>query len=161
MATAGGDFDSLFAAEYAAVLRTVSLICQDAHQAQDITQDAFVELLRHWNKVSRYDRPGAWVRRVAIRRLFKTVRSEARRRKAESAFEPPTTMEPTDLDVLRAVRELPVRQRTAVVLYYYEDRPMEEVAELLDCSASTAAVHVHRARARLGGLLQEVSRDGR
>src|SRR3954454_19057734 len=110
MATAGGDFDNLFAAEYAAVLRTVSLICHDAHQAQDITQDAFVELLRHWDKVSRYDRPGAWVRRVAIRRLFKTVRREARRREAESASETPKTLEPTDLDVLRAVRKLPVRQ---------------------------------------------------
>jgi RNA polymerase sigma factor (sigma-70 family) len=161
MATAGGDFDSLFAAEYAAVLRTVSLICHDAHQAQDITQDAFVELLRHWDKVSRYDRPGAWVRRVAIRRLFKTVRREARRRDAEVAFQPPTSLETADVDVLRAVRALPLRQRTAVVLYYYEDRPLHEVAEVLGCSASTAAVHVHRARARLAGLLQEVSRDGR
>jgi RNA polymerase sigma factor (sigma-70 family) len=161
MAPVGGDFDSLFAAEYAAVLRTVSLICHDAHQAQDITQDAFVELLRHWEKVSRYDRPGAWVRRVAIRRLIKTVRREARRREAERAFEPPTTLEPADIDVLRAVKELPMRQRTAVVLYYYEDRPLDEVAELLDCSASTAAVHVHRARTKLGGLLQEVNRDGR
>jgi RNA polymerase sigma factor (sigma-70 family) len=161
MATTGGDFDSLFAAEYAAVLRTVSLICHDVHQAQDVTQDAFVELLRHWDKVSRYDRPGAWVRRVAIRRLFKTAHREARRREAESAFEPQATMEAPDIDVLRAVRELPMRQRAAVVLYYYEDRPLHEVAELLECSASSAAVHVHRARAKLGGLLQEVSRDGR
>jgi RNA polymerase sigma factor (sigma-70 family) len=158
---ADGDFDSLFAAEYAPVLRTVLLICHDTHLAQDITQDAFVELLRHWDKVSRFDRPGAWVRRVAIRKLVKVLHRETRRRQAESAFESPAALEPADLDVLRAVSELPLRQRTAVVLYYYEDRPLDEVAELLECSTSTAAVHVHRARAKLGGLLQEVSRDGR
>jgi RNA polymerase sigma factor (sigma-70 family) len=159
----GDDFDSVFAAEYAPVLRTVYLICHDSHQAQDITQEAFVELLRHWDKVSRYERPGAWVRRVAIRKLVKAMRRELRRREAEAevAFEPPSTLEAADVDVLRAVRALPLRQRTAVVLYYYEDRPLDEVAELLDCSPSTAAAHVHRARAKLGGLLQEVSRDGR
>lgn len=162
MGRAGGDdFDSVFAAEYAPVLRTIFLICHDSHQAQDVTQEAFVELLRHWDKVSRYERPGAWVRRVAIRKLVKAMRREVRRREAEIAFEPPATMGPADIDVLRAVRALPLRQRTAVVLYYYEDRPLDEVAELLDCSPSTAAAHVHRARAKLGGLLQEVSADGR
>jgi RNA polymerase sigma-70 factor (ECF subfamily) len=161
MAQGGRDFDSLFAAEYAPVLRTVYLICRDAQQAQDATQDAFVELLRHWGKVSQYDRPGAWVRRVAIRKLGKSRRREARRREADIDFEPPTPLEHADLDLLRAVSELPLRQRKAVVLYYYEDRPLHEVAELLDCSTSTAAVHVHRARAKLGGLLQEVTRDGR
>ncbi len=158
---AAGEFDSLFAAEYAAVLRTVYLICHDSPLAQDVTQDAFVELLRHWDKVSRYDRPGAWVRRVAIRRLLKVLRREVRRRVAESALESPPSLEPGDVDVLRAVRELPPRQRTAVVLYYFEDRPMEEVAELLGCSTSTAGVHVHRARAKLGTMLEEVAPDGR
>jgi RNA polymerase sigma factor (sigma-70 family) len=161
MAQAGRDFDSLFAAEYTAVLRTVFLVCHDAQQAQDITQDAFVELLRHWEKVSRYDRPGAWVRRVAIRKMLKALRREVRRRAAEVAFEPAGALEPADLDVLSAVRRLPVRQRTAVVLYYFEDRPLHDVAELLGCSASTAAAHVHRARARLGHALKEVAPDGR
>ena len=87
-----GDFDSMFAAEYAAVLRTVFLICHDTHLAQDITQEAFVELLRHWDKVSRYERPGAWVRRVAIRKLVKAMRRDVRRREAEVTFEPPTAL---------------------------------------------------------------------
>jgi RNA polymerase sigma-70 factor (ECF subfamily) len=156
-----GDFDSMFAAEYAAVVRTVFLICHDTHLAQDITQEAFVELLRHWDKVSRYERPGAWVRRVAIRKLVKAMRRDVRRREAEVTLEPPATLEPADVDVLRAVRALPLRQRTAVVLHYFEDLSLHDVAEVLDCSPSTAGVHLHRARAKLGGLLQEVSRDGR
>ena len=156
-----GDFDSMFAAEYSAVLRTVFLICHDTHLAQDVTQEAFVELLRHWDKVSRYERPGAWVRRVAIRKLVKAMRRDVRRREAEVAFEPPATLEPADVDVLRAVRALPLRQRTAVVLHYFEDLSLQEIADVLDCAPSTAGVHLHRARSRLGGLLKEVSPDGR
>jgi RNA polymerase sigma-70 factor (ECF subfamily) len=159
MRRADGDYDGVFAAEYAPVLRTVYLVCHDLPLAQDVTQDAFVELLRHWGKVSRYDRPGAWVRRVAIRRLLKVRRRDARRRQAEVSFEPGAAGGSSDLDVLRAVAGLPLRQRTAVVLYYYEDRPLHEVAEILDCSPSTAAAHVHRARAKLGDLLKEVSHD--
>src|SRR6266487_1774832 len=64
---AGLEFDLLFADEFPAVMRAVYLIVHDLDRAEDITQDAFVQLLRHWKKVSRYDRPGAWVRRVAIR----------------------------------------------------------------------------------------------
>jgi DNA-directed RNA polymerase specialized sigma24 family protein len=57
----------MFAAEYPAVVRTVYLVLHDYSRSEEIAQDAFVQLLRHWNKVRRYEAPGAWVRRVAIR----------------------------------------------------------------------------------------------
>jgi RNA polymerase sigma-70 factor (ECF subfamily) len=150
-----GDFDSVFAAEYRAVVRTVYLVCHDLPYAHDITQEAFVELLQHWHTVSRYERPGAWVRRVAIRKVLKALRRDERRRLAESSVSPHPGLEPVDVDVVAAIQALPVRQRTAVVLYYYEDLPRQEVAELLGCSASTAAAHVHRARLRLSQVLRE------
>jgi hypothetical protein len=60
VADADLQFDWLFADEFPAVMRAVYLIVHDLGRAEDITQDAFVQLLRHWKKVSRYDRPGAW-----------------------------------------------------------------------------------------------------
>jgi RNA polymerase sigma factor (sigma-70 family) len=155
------DFDTVFSVEYPCVLRTVFLICHDSQLAQDVAQDAFVELLRHWEKVRQHDRPGAWVRRVAIRRLMRVLRREGRRRDAERALEPSGPPEPADVDVLLALREVSPRQRAALVLHYYEDMPIHEIADLLGCSASSAAVHVHRGRARLRLLLKEVTSDGR
>src|SRR6266536_1356331 len=70
------EYEYLFREEFPAVMRSVFLICHDANRSQDITQDAFVQLLRHWKKVSRYDRPGAWVRRVAIRLAVDAGRRE-------------------------------------------------------------------------------------
>jgi len=55
----------MFAAEYPAVVRTVYLVLYDYARSQKIAQDAFVQLLRHWEKVRRYEAPEAWVRRVA------------------------------------------------------------------------------------------------
>lgn len=62
-----------------------------------------------------------------------------------------------DLDLARAVASLPAQQRAAVALFYLEDLPVEEVAQLLDVSTSTVKQHLHRARARLATLLSEAT----
>ena len=48
-------------------------------KAEDVTQEAFIQLLSHWKKVSRYERPDAWVRRVAIRLAVKMQKRERMR----------------------------------------------------------------------------------
>src|SRR4051794_39382461 len=129
--------------------------------AKEVTQDAFVALLRAWRKVSRYERPGAWVRRVAIRLAVRAVRRHEHRARGERwAAEPAGPTSSRDLDVWDAGRSLPARQRAAVVLFYFEDRPVVEVADMLGCSPQTARVHLFRARKRLSDLLsvREVDR---
>ena len=155
VADADLQFDWLFADEFPAVMRTVYLIVHDPGRAEDITQDAFVQLLRHWKKVSRYDRPGAWVRRVAIRLAVEAARRERVRTLLERNVEPPPIRGPVDVDVMRAVRQLPGMQRAAVVLCYFEDLPLSEIAGILRCSDATVRVHLHRARKRLAELLGE------
>ena len=66
-----------------------------------------------------------------------------------------------DLDVAAAVRQLPPRQRAVVALYYYEDRPLAEIAAMIGCSHSTAKVHLFKARRRLATILGEDFRGGR
>jgi RNA polymerase sigma factor (sigma-70 family) len=56
---------------------------------------------------------------------------------------------------MRAVRQLPGMQRAAVVLCYFEDLPLSEIADILRCSDATVRVHLHRARKRLAELLGE------
>lgn len=149
------EYDLLFTVEFPAVMRTVYLMIHDLDRAEDLTQDAFVQLLRHWKKVSRYDRPGAWVRRVAIRLAVEALRRESMRAVLERKLEPASAPVPVDVDVLRAVGNLPGMQRAAVVLYYLEDRPLAEIADVLGCSESTARVHLHRARKHLADVLGE------
>jgi RNA polymerase sigma-70 factor (ECF subfamily) len=62
--------------------------------------------------------------------------------------------EPDD-EVRRAVDTLPPRQREVVVLFYFDDRPMDEIAALLGCSASSGWSQLHTARRKLALLLAE------
>ncbi len=78
-----GDFRWFFTAEYPRLVRTLHGVVQDATLAEDIAQEAFIQLLNHWAKVSRYEQPGAWVRRVAIRMAVRELGRGRRRRELE------------------------------------------------------------------------------
>jgi RNA polymerase sigma factor (sigma-70 family) len=153
-------FDEIFVAEFNGVERTVFLIVHDREVAKELTQDAFVALLNAWRKVSGYERPGAWVRRVAIRLAVRALRRQEFRSYAERwASDPPDRATSRDLDVWHAIRSLPPKQRAAVVLFYFEDRSVSDVADMLGCSPATTRVHLFRARQRLGELLSATEVD--
>ena len=152
---ANADFVGLFHSEYPALVRSTYMIVHDREQARDIAQDAFVQLFSRWRRISKYDRPDAWLRRVAIRMAVRAVRRERMRNRREREFDQGRPVGPLDVDVVRAVAQLPAAQRAAVVLFYLDDRPVREVAEILACSEVTARVHLHRARKRLAEILRE------
>ena len=136
------------------------LVIHDHARSEEIAQDAFVQLLRHWEKIRQYEFPEAWVRRVAIRLAIRDGQRERRRRILDRHIDdmspqasPPEPGIDPDLDA--AVRSLSPRQRSVVVLFYFEDRPMDEIADIVGCSTSTGWVHLHRARKRLATLLSE------
>ncbi|HLL50768.1 MAG TPA: sigma-70 family RNA polymerase sigma factor [Thermomicrobiales bacterium] len=151
-------YEWFFRTEYPAVLKTAYLVTHDRETARDVTQEAFIQLLRHWRKVSHYERPDAWVRRVAIRIAVRQARKLRLQRSTEVEPPAPAPVQ-MDPDLVREIRALPAMQRAAIVLFYFEDRPVSEIAEILDCAPSTAKVHLHRARKTLAERLGEVMAD--
>ena len=153
------EFEDLFVEEYPRVVRTVFFIVGDEGRAEEVTQDAFVALLRHWSKVRDYDRPGAWVRRVAIRLAVKTARREQRQAALVARLRPQQVQElpvfPVSPETMAAIRLLPVKERAVVVLHDFEDRPVDEIADLLDCTESAVKMRLSRARHHLSDLLVE------
>ena len=100
------EFRWLFATEYQSVVRTTYLVLHNHARAEEIAQDAFVQLLRHWKKVRGYDSPQAWVRRVALRLAAKDARRERlgellTRREAKAAASAPVEADPVSDAVLR------------------------------------------------------------
>jgi RNA polymerase sigma factor (sigma-70 family) len=152
-------FAWFFRAEYPQVVRTVSLVLRDTAAAEDVAQEAFLRLHLHWSKVYRYDRPDAWVRRVALNLAASHARREGRRAGLErlSVTSSPAagqadpshrSADPADR-VRDALLTLPHKQRALVVLYYFEDRPLTEAGDLLGLTPGSAKVAMHRARRRL------------
>ena len=149
------EYSWFYQAEYTNVARSVFLILRDRPRAEDIAQDAFVQLYAHWWKVSRYERPDAWVRRVAIRMAVRHAKRERRRAILELDVDEPALRGPVDVDLLRAIGELPATQRAAVVLFYFEDRPIAEIVDVLGSSEGAVKMSLQRARRRLAELLAE------
>jgi RNA polymerase sigma-70 factor (ECF subfamily) len=151
-------FSWFFTSEYPQVVRLLTVVVNDHAAAADLAQEAFVRLHRSWAKVSQFDSPEAWVRRVALNRAFSWRRREARRPHIELAAAPAPEVDAATgerEDVLRAVRALPPRDRALVGLYHLEDRPLAEVAEVLGLRPGAAKVALHRARRRLAELLND------
>lgn len=147
-------FDEVFRSEFPAIVRAAFLVTGDQETAKEVAQDAFAEAFARWRRVSRYDRPGAWIRRVAIRSAVRVRERDRRREELSAQTVPrPGTSEPADLSA--ALDALSAKQRAVVVLHYFEGLSVEETADVLDCEPSTASVHLHRARRRMADVLGE------
>jgi RNA polymerase sigma-70 factor (ECF subfamily) len=152
------DFHQMYVVTYPRLVRTLWFVVHDHELAQEIAQEAFIELHRQWRKVREYDRPDLWVRRVALRKAQREAARAVRRRRAERSMHSVDAVPAAELpdpEIRAALLQLPPMQRAVVALFYLEDRPMEEVADLLGCRPSTGFVHLHRARHRLAELLSE------
>lgn len=159
------DFDAFFTLEYPRLVVLLTAVTGRRAVAEDLAQEALVRAHERWSRVARYDRPGAWVRRVG---LNLAANARARSRSERRAFErvagqrpPPEPAAPDpDRDGFWAtVRRLPERQAAAVTLYYLEDRAVAEVAAVLGCAEGTAKAHLHKGRASLARLLDRPEHD--
>jgi len=153
-----GSFEDFYEHEYRAVVGLAYVLSGAAGAAEDIAQEAFIAAHRSWDRISRYDQPGAWVRRVAsniaastVRRRFAEARALARLGRHATQID--QLPEPAE-EFWRAVRALPKRQAQAVALHYLEDLPLAEVARILECAEGTVKAHLYKARAKLATTLE-------
>lgn len=156
------DFDEFFRASYAPMARALAVAAGDAETAEDVVQDAFLQALRHWSQVRTYDRPEAWVRRVALNKLNDQGRRRGRRDRAlgrlRSQRQAAAPESVDDLDLADGIATLTEQQRRVVALYYLADLPVREVADDLGLAEGTVKSHLAAARAALATHL-EVSDD--
>lgn len=151
-------FAWFFTSQYPQVVRVLTVVVRESAAAEDLAQEAFIRLHRRWSRISMYESPEAWVRRVALNLSFSWRRREGRRPALEQSHAPtgsPQGSSDLQVDIRRAVAELPKRERALIALYHLEDRPISEVADLLDMSPGAVKVGLHRARARLATVLHD------
>ena len=121
----------------------------DRQVADDAVAEAFARALRDHASI---DDVRTWTWRVA----FRLAAAEMKRRERPDATDVSLSIETSSdaADLVAALRQLPERQRMAVVLHDYADRPTAEVATTLGCSTATVHVHLSRGRKRLRALLE-------
>ena len=146
----------LFRKHYRPLVAALTVACGNRELAADAVQDAFVELCKRWTKIGCYERPEAWLMRVAVNRARSEQRSLRRRAAAILRMEPTLRDDPSEVPahLVRAFQGLPGRQRLACSLFYILDLPLEEVAQTMGISIGAAGAHLHRARATMRSLLE-------
>ncbi len=152
-------FSELVAARSPALLGTAYLMVGDRQLAQDLLQEALVKAYVAWPRLRDPAKAEAYVRRTMVT----TAISWKRRRsfherpveRIPDARDADETERLATQDMLwEQVRSLPLRQRAALVLRYYEELSEAETAELLGCSVGTVKSQVsaalHKLRERVG-----------
>ncbi|REF96959.1 RNA polymerase sigma-70 factor (ECF subfamily) [Asanoa ferruginea] len=150
--------EELYHACYRRLVAQVYAFTSDLTEAQDVVQEAFARAIARPRGLADVDNPEAWLRTVAVnvvrrrwrrRKLLDTIM--LRDRPVAQTVEPAPGPERTDLR--HALATLPAGFREVVVLHYYADLPVDEIATLLGVPAGTVKSRLSRARAALAGQL--------
>ncbi len=154
-----------FAAEASdTLLRTGYLMTGDAREAEDLVQETFLRVARRWSQVRSMDHPAAYARRILINLVLQNA--ERRSRQNSELARQHARIDGADQAAAHALRQvddlaefrwalaqLTARQRAVLVLRYWADLPVGEVADILGCSSGTVTGTASRAADRLAEIL--------
>jgi len=149
-------FDEFYTRTFSKVLSVAIMASGSRFEAEDAVQDGYLAALRRWDQVGGYERPEAWVLKVALRRLW---RSRRRRRREDQPLEltvpPQATPDETAhaREVLGALASLPADARIAIVTCAVLGWTQAELAEVLNVPRNTIGNRIFRGRAMLRARL--------
>ncbi len=150
--------DALFRTRCPSLVRLAMVLLGDREEAEEVVQEAFVSLHRHWNGLRDVNAAGAYLRSAVVRGCRSRQRRFVRARRATTrlAIVPASgNLEDLAMEgaesarVVAAVRALPTRQREVVVARYYLGLTEAQTASLLEISMGSVKRHAHRALASL------------
>lgn len=153
------EFEIFYRREFSSLAVVAGTVAGNRSAGEDIAQEALSKANQQWSKVSVLDKPGAWVRRVAINLAIGRKRRSVSEAKALLKLGPSAGVAAEtrrgDPAVWAAVDQLAPKQRAVIALHYLEDRPVAEIAEIMDISVSAATSNLHKARTNLADMLGE------
>ena len=140
----------------ATIYRLAFARLQNISDAEDVTQEVLLKYIRSQKTFNDEEHRKAWILKVTVNTI-KTVATTAFRRHdvalEEAAYMSYTT-EPVN-DVAEAVKRLPEKYRTVIHLFYFEDLPVKQIAQILGTTTGTVKSQLSRAREKLKELLSE------
>lgn len=165
-------FDQLMEYYYPKVLRMAYLISASHADSEDIVQETFVLCWTKRKKIKEPEYFGNWLYKTLTREAWRFCRNKKREQPVEEVYgeeEPETAsvleevmMRSRDQELYKAIKNLPVRQRTAIVLYYFNQMSTKEIAGIMGCLEGTVKSRLYTARTNLKQeLIREQQKVGR
>jgi RNA polymerase sigma-70 factor (sigma-E family) len=138
--------------------RTAFLLCGDWHTAEDLTQTALAKVFVAWRRISHHGAAQSYATRTLVntyladRRRLRPVEVVTDRLPERRAEQPAPE---SRIVVLEALATLPAKARAVVVLRYWSDQSVEQVATILGCSAGNVKSQTARALEKLRAVLDD------
>lgn len=157
------EFIALYESRFSELAAQLYAYTSDASEAQDLVQEAFLRAWQRWEVIGGYDEPLAWVRRVAWNLATSRHRRVAVARKFLQRSAPPEPhpgMSPDHVALVEALRQVPEKQRRAVVLHYLGDMSVADIAKQTGAKEGTVKSWLHRGRSELARYLNEFEATG-
>lgn len=158
-------FDLLYEKYKNMALHTAYLITGNLSDSEDVVQDTFVKVWLHCRDLKNEGGFKAWMMQILVRTAYKSGKRKSRElpdedimRKADKSQGVSFTEEVIAREeaqiITGAVRALPIRQRAVVVLYYYQECSVSEIASMLGILEGTVKSRLHTARKLLRRKLE-------
>jgi RNA polymerase sigma factor (sigma-70 family) len=154
----------MFRAEGASLVRLARLFVDDRNAAEDLVQEAFIRLARSAHRLEDVTRAPAYLRSIVLnlardhnRRGLVSLRHRSPLTDVQHAIDDEIVAREDQRQVLDALRELPHRQRICLVLRYYDELGIDDIAATIGVSRNSVKTHLQRGLAALEARLVAAS----
>jgi RNA polymerase sigma-70 factor, ECF subfamily len=151
------DFDDFYLASRDRLVACVAALTGDLAEAQDHVQEGFVRAWAHWDRISAYDNPEAWVLRCSYNLAVSRWRRARKVILRSDIGVARPLADPADVSLVEALGRLPERQRRALVLQALVGLSVVDIAREMDAPEGTVKSWLSRGRTRLGHELYDTN----
>ncbi len=158
------------------VFNTAINFLQHREEAEDITQDVFIEVYQSLSKFKEQSTISTWIYRITVNKCLDHLRAKKRQKRfgfLTSLFHPESGEELTEIShfdhpgieiekkekasfLFKAIEGLPENQKTAFILWHIEELPQKEIAEIMQSSVKAIESLLQRAKANLRKDLEKI-----
>lgn len=141
----------LFEAEGQSLVRLVRLFVDDRNAAEDLVQEGFIRLARSAHRIENPSKAAAYLRSIVLnlardhnRRGLVSLRHHLPLNDHRASTEDVIVLRDDQQEVIDVLRRLPVRQRNCLVLRYYDELGIDDIASMLGISRNSVKTHLRR-----------------
>jgi len=172
----GNAFSELMMRHYRGVVNYIYRFTNDRGNSEDLAQEVFLRVYRSAKRYKPEAKFSTWLYKIATNLCLTEVKSRGRDRRLglddiqenSGDLRDPKSADGYDITfrreiggaIFEALKSLPERERTAVILCKYEELPYEEVAEIIGCTVGAVKAYVHRGRMKLIEKLKPYIKGG-
>ncbi|WP_246240831.1 sigma-70 family RNA polymerase sigma factor [Anaerocolumna sedimenticola] len=141
--------------EYAdSVLRMCYLYLKDYHLAEDVTQETFIRVMKHYDKFRKESSVKTWIMKIAINLCKNQMKTWWYKRQnfndiTEIAYDASYDGLVDRQELFHEINKLSTKYKEIILLFYYQEMPVSEIAEILKLKESAVKTRLFRAREQL------------